>query len=132
MKDQFIPYHLALQLKQLGFNKQCMAAYFHPNLEEIKYPNIFKTDDSLNMGELFCTAPLWQQAFDYFREQHKLLSSISQPFNQEYCFEIKNLKYVKKEGELSSMQSKVFTLYSDAKNKCLERLIQEIQSNLPF
>ena len=132
MKDQFIPHHLALQLKQLGFNQSCIATYFQPNLNEIKYPTTFHSNDSLKMGEIDCTAPLWQQAFDWFRIEHKLLSSISQPFNQEYCFEIKNLKDEKKEGELSSMQSKVFTLYSDAKYQCLERLIQEIQSNLPF
>lgn len=121
MKDQFIPYEIAVQLKQLGFNQKCFDLH----------------DDVKSIGMSGCKRDrtpkiLWQQAFDWFRIEHKLLSSISQPFNQEYCFEIKNLKEEKKEGELSSMQSKVFTLYSDAKYQCLERLIQEIQSNLPF
>lgn len=126
MKDQFIPYHLALKLKQFGFNQPCIGYYNEETEELFPYQTTIPTNGHK------CAAPLWQQAFDWFRIEHKLLSSISQPFNQEYCFEIKNLKDEKKEGELSSMQSKVFTLYSDAKYQCLERLIQEIQSNLPF
>lgn len=63
MKEQFIPYHLALQLKQLGFNQSCIG-YYNQQTEEL-FP--YQTTTSTNGHK--CAAPLWQQAFDWFDEK---------------------------------------------------------------
>ena len=63
MKEQFIPYHLALQLKQLGFNQSCIG-YYNQQTEELFQ---YQTTTSTN-GHKYA-APLWQQAFDWFDEK---------------------------------------------------------------
>ena len=55
MNKEFVPYELALKLKQLGFDEPCIATHGYLEL----YIN---TDD----GHL--KAPLFQQAFRWFRE----------------------------------------------------------------
>jgi len=65
MKEQFVPYELSLQLKKLGFDEPCLGYYYadksfifdSENLDSYKY-------------KLF--APLWQQAFNWFKEKYKL------------------------------------------------------------
>ena len=55
MEKEFVPYELAVKLKQLGFDEPCIATHGYLEL----YIN---TDD----GHL--KAPLFQQAFRWFRE----------------------------------------------------------------
>lgn len=125
MKEQFIPYEIAVQLKQLGFNQKCFGSYFQPNLTEIKYPSsFFRLNNSLNMGNDACTAPLWQQAFDWFREEHDLDSCVSSEGIFGYAYQInQNSKVVDHEKGY---------FYEDARLACLEKLLLEVKSSLPF
>ena len=61
---EFIPYEQALELKELGFNEECMAIYFVPTKELLigKKVNEYTTDVRVY-------APLYQQAFKWFRKQ---------------------------------------------------------------
>ena len=65
MKNEFIPYEQALALKELGFGERCMALYN----EEGKTIHL-----SLNLPNIkpYFRAPLYQQAFRWFREKHGL------------------------------------------------------------
>jgi hypothetical protein len=60
MKKEFVPYQLALELKQLGFNEPCLASYYHAGkkLDIAEY---------VRHGEYTVLAPLYQQAFEWFR-----------------------------------------------------------------
>jgi len=64
MKNEFIPYEQALALKGLGFDEPCLSYYegesFSYHLASIK------GDDYI------IPAPLYQQAFRWFREKHGL------------------------------------------------------------
>jgi hypothetical protein len=65
MNKEFIPYEQALALKELGFDEHCMALYneegktIHLNLNLVNKKPYF-------------SAPLYQQAFRWFREKHGL------------------------------------------------------------
>jgi hypothetical protein len=61
MKD-FIPYQQALALKELGFNEPCFKVY-----DTMGYVQDEQT--MLNMRLDYCSAPLYQQAFRWFREK---------------------------------------------------------------
>ena len=73
LNNQFVPYELSLQLKELGFDEPCLYAY---DKNEMLYCG------SNQNGTLFCilnsnlstqcAAPLWQQAFNWFKEKYKL------------------------------------------------------------
>lgn len=80
MKGQFVPYDIAVMLKGLGFDDQCIAFY---NGLHISY----KIDDNdgtespdihthKDIGE--CpNAPLWQQVFDWARRKYGINAIIS-------------------------------------------------------
>lgn len=72
----FLPYKESLELKKLGFNEECIA-YYHNHVE----PSFVKGLDSgnttknseQNLYHTDCTAPLFQQVFDWFREKYFII-----------------------------------------------------------
>ena len=69
MKNEFIPYEQAIALKELGFDEPCFGYYSIDSLN-LKAP-------TFNMGKPFeyewcLPAPLYQQAFRWFREKYGL------------------------------------------------------------
>ena len=76
MKEQFTTYEIALKLKELGFDEECFA-YFHPDSDfcMFEYYDLERQNSTIQShygGIKQCTAPLWQQVIDWFRENHKL------------------------------------------------------------
>ena len=69
MNKEFIPYEQALKLKELGFDEPCMA-YYELNNKEVQVVGVNQryNDPSLLTITDFC-APLYQQAFRWFRER---------------------------------------------------------------
>ncbi len=75
MEKQFIPYEQALKIKELGFDEKCLAHYLVGH--RIKDKVSLEIGDFRYSNDTFCKAPLWQQAFDWFREKHKLMIFIN-------------------------------------------------------
>ena len=68
MKNEFIPYEQALALKGLGFGEPCFGYYnIDPYLKTPAF-NMVKPFEH----EWCLPAPLYQQAFRWFREKHGL------------------------------------------------------------
>ena len=65
MNKEFVPYEQALALKELGFDEPCFGYYNYNGSHFFKYKP--KTDDK-NLTK----APLYQQAFRWFREKYGL------------------------------------------------------------
>lgn len=76
MSKEFIPYEQALELKELGFDEPCMA-FYEPGNKEVKVVGVNQryNDPSLLTITDFC-APLYQQAFRWFREKYNFTYSI--------------------------------------------------------
>lgn len=70
MKNEFIPYEQALALKGLGFDELCFGWYNE------RQTLLWFTQDNFwhEMDEAECIAPLYQQAFRWFREKYRLNS----------------------------------------------------------
>jgi hypothetical protein len=66
MKNEFISYEQALELKELGFDEPCLAFYNGKFLESTDYN--FDNGTSKDIG-LCIVAPLYQQAFRWLHEQ---------------------------------------------------------------
>ena len=77
MKEQFVSYKIALKLKELEFDEVCFAHYCNGDL--ITKTAILKSStmqyyqqNNINPSNQYkgkkCTAPLWQQVIDWFRE----------------------------------------------------------------
>ena len=88
MNKEFIPYEQALELKELGFNEECFAYYYtdidenilekgydtRKKLEINGYSESFDDENTfvINKNEVnyYATAPLYQQAFRWLRNQY--------------------------------------------------------------
>lgn len=108
MEEQFVPYELALKLKELGFKEDCFRYYnVHGEL-----------GNSFNLSTT--VAPLWQQAFDWFREKHNIY------FTVDYGIDfIDNSKYwVFDKGYPNNTKYKT---YEEARLECLKELIKRIE-----
>ena len=83
MNKEFIPYEQALELKELGFDEECVA-YYHTTLSSSDVDLIIgKTPDRfyhlIRIPEHFDTlAPLYQQAFRWLRNQYITKRSINE------------------------------------------------------
>jgi len=81
MKNEFISYKEALALKELGFNEPCVGTYHNRGngvgftfgmFQHPKRNSQANTVSGTFIGEQGCYAPLYQQAFRWFREEHGL------------------------------------------------------------
>ena len=79
MKAQFIPYKIALKLKELGFDEEVFGYYKEGSIidqDDMTYERGIhnRITQTYNSGTI--SAPLWQQAIDWLREKHNLYVQI--------------------------------------------------------
>ena len=129
MKNEFIPYEQALALKELGFNEPCFATFYKKELSQ--YPNSREEETGFNITPFklvkntevvgliadTITAPLYQQAFRWFREKHDL-DVISKPHIR------KTKKYV---CDPVNIRLEAKNTYEEAETACLIKLIEIVK-----
>ncbi|MFW6243161.1 MAG: hypothetical protein ACOC2W_03285 [bacterium] len=75
MKNQFIPYNLSVELKELGFDDQCFAHYRDSETLVACNQGIWGVSYSeLELPTTVVLSPTYQQVFDWFRNKHCLHS----------------------------------------------------------
>lgn len=126
MEDQFVPYELALKLKQLGFNASCLARYRRGKFQSNTLCRLIDYNSNpIVMGDI--SAPLWQQVFDWCIEKHNLTGHITWYGGLEFprmCF---NYMY---SGTLTQGLRKIgrtCDTYQEARQECLEKMINLIE-----
>ncbi len=138
MDKEFITYNQALALKELGFDEPCFFPYnkegeicwnekvFH-NIQYQRYD--FPIFDEKSIHYIGIRAPLYQQAFRWFREKYDLWCCIQKyptSDNPKRCYyELKgdNINTDKDESPNSYM-SGWFDSYEEAESACLDKLIE--------
>jgi hypothetical protein len=70
MNKEFIKYEQALELKELGFNEPCFGLYAPPS------KTVFLHHYGLLSAKEQILAPLYQQAFRWFREKYNILATV--------------------------------------------------------
>jgi hypothetical protein len=111
MNKEFIPYEQALALKELGFDKPCFGYYNVSNQELIEDLSNNRTG---NDDSRWASAPLYQQAFRWFREKYDLGHMIN---GIEYESFIMNI------GGIITV-SPMFKTYEEAELSSLKKLIE--------
>ena len=119
MEKEFVPYEFSFKLKALGFDEPCFGYYDVDEGYSIGYA--FCYSDRESQPEIGCSAPLYQQAFRWFRERYEKYSTIEgskmfgfQYFIYEYNYEIKS--------------EETFKTYEEAEIACLDKLIEIVES----
>ncbi len=77
MTKEFIPYDLALELKELGFDEPCFTYYKNDQLSDIL--ELVKNSEMENVNnevDNYISAPTFSQAFRFFREKYNTLVTL--------------------------------------------------------
>ena len=123
MTKEFCTYNQALALKELGFDEDCFGYYNYNGSHFFKYKP--KTDDK-NLTK----APLYQQAFRWFREKHNLCGEVY-TVNMgaiDYTFQIRDLysEDIKHDNfeAYTGGYTGTFLTYEESESACLDKLIE--------
>ena len=121
MKDEFINYEQALSLKELGFDEPCLAKH---DLKHILL-RVEECKNQENAQEFdYILAPLYQQAFRWFREKHSLIAYPVWRIDNTWDMNIQKLD----NNGLLSGQSTLAIIkkptYEEAEQACLDKLIE--------
>jgi hypothetical protein len=118
MNKEFIPYEQALELKELGFDEPCLAFYNGKFLESTDYD--FDNGTSKDIGSCI-VAPLYQQAFRWFRENQGYHIDLFVDDDKTFGFCITYFTYTARVDKPIQRQ---FNTYEEAELACLKKLIE--------
>ena len=122
MEKEFVPYQEALALKELGFDEPCVAFYEEFKRLSIGFNWLNEGGKNSNLQE--CTAPLYQQAFRWFRDKYGLSGWVDEGYSTDGrrgVVSVKSengLKYLKQQKT-----TQFFNTYEEAELACLKKLI---------
>lgn len=112
MEKEFLPYDLALELKDLGFDEECFGWYNYGTLCLFREDNLL---DCYAGEENRPFAPTFSQAFRFFREKYNLLGS---PVPCDF-----NRKDTKFDFIINGNMNYRCLSYEEAELECLKKLI---------
>jgi hypothetical protein len=119
IEKQFTPYHIAMELKELGFDEPCVAIYRKEN-------RLYLTQEGVRANsekESVISAPLWQQVLDWFANEHRLHSGIY-PYYDEYSYEIKDFN-----DNNTPIDPREPVSYYDARMACIKKMIEIVKQD---
>jgi hypothetical protein len=133
-QQEFIPYEQALELKELGFDEKCYGHYdsigelntiedyarLGANISEM----LSKEFNSISYMKEICAAPLYQQAFRWFREKYGLVGWVEGN-------EGKRIFMYRIESPIDSddqLNCYPFRTYEEAELACLNNLIEIVKN----
>jgi len=117
MTELFVPYEESKALRDLGFNEECLTTYLNGELETKEmffFTHTFRSHET----QEFISAPLYSQAFKWFREKHKVSPIIScySELGNDWKYHIPN-----QGGEQG------FSTYEESELACLKKLIEIVK-----
>jgi hypothetical protein len=127
IESLFVPYEQALELKELGFDEPCFGYYDNFNIfiidrnSKIEHKNSIYSNNELYKGVIL--APLYQQAFRFFREKHDLVHRINRDGGWWICA-ILDLYDENDQGAIETyLENTNPQTYEEAETACLLELI---------
>ena len=92
MENEFVPYELALRLKNLGFIEECFGRY--GEIDNLEF-RLFKEPKSFDYGinSKTCLAPMFSQAFTWIYDNYQENNDILVAFLDMTAFNVLYDKY---------------------------------------
>jgi hypothetical protein len=142
MEKEFVPYELALELKDLGFDEPCFGIFMKEKLCNYTSPLGIANSDSItalttSYSDLipqaqkdWVVAPLYQQAFRWFRKESGIEGFVHKSIEGNYYFVIKRTGNNESNMyEFTKTVPKTFDTYEETELACLEKLIEIVEQN---
>jgi hypothetical protein len=119
MNKEFIPYEQALELKELGFDEPCFGWFTN------SYLRIGSVVENKHVqGEDETLAPLYQQAFRWFREKYELIFHIECDYNSFLGYKDGYIPIY----SLYPFSHDCYKTYEEAELACLKKLIEIVKN----
>jgi hypothetical protein len=119
LKDKdFVPYEMALELKQIGFNERCYKYVFTWGEDDNAHDEhefLPSQCERFNDNSFCISQPTYSQAFRWFREEYDLVAIVSQ-----FGHGIED-----KFGNISDFQR--FYTYDENEVACMKKLIKIVK-----
>ncbi len=141
MKNEFVTYEQAIQLKELGFDEPCFAYYGLNNVEDKLFFDIDPDDGeltSLNQNQFYhnnlseigrISAPLKQQVFKWFREKHQIEVTVSCYYSKRLGISYEERLYhchIIRDG--ITTKGPKFKTYEEGESACIDKLIEIVKN----
>jgi len=137
MNKDFIPYEQALELKELGFDEECLAAYYvfgDDKLREGRYGQTesqlfingidIQVEDRMEELQMFAyhdvSVPTFSQAFRWFREKYNING-------YQFIYQTMDGGYALSSVEEHDQVDGYFEAYEEAELACLNKLIKIVK-----
>lgn len=130
MEKEFVPYQLALELKELGFNEPCFGCY--EEIEQRDYKVVLEVTKFICLNTLNgisnynqdgrVSCPTFSQAFRWFREKHNLMGSICEEVDGKFILWTNGGNLL-----LRGIEYKELNTYEEAEFVCLKKLIEIVK-----
>jgi hypothetical protein len=131
LEDEFVPYDEALELKELGFNIPCIGLYEIKSRELAPRTGLTidwfnDTDDNSHIDSWKMSAPIYSQAFRWFRKKHNKSHRIYEADGADgnvWCFRLLGV------GEFLFyyQDSSEYKTYEEAEIECIKKLIDIVK-----
>ena len=131
LNKEFVPYQPSFDMKKLGFDEPCFGWHADETHFSARQQN-YQPNDPNNVYN-WCLAPLYQQAFRWFREKYGLIGFIS--FNKKSTFRIEtlphsNIKLNSYKEKYFDNNGKLWNTYEEAELECLKKLIEIVKNGI--
>jgi hypothetical protein len=129
MNKEFIPYEQALELKELGFDSVCFG-FYNPRHEigDLRANPLYEHSggcfDNYNRTDYLVSAPLYQQAFRWFRENYGIMYTV----DNNIVGNTFHGSYTKINSDYESDYTDDFATYEEAELACLKNLIEIVKN----
>ena len=136
MEKEFTQYTEALALKELGFDEKCYGyftrdeEFFYFDVDDLSSAYTKNMDNIVvnSVNGLECTAPLYQQAFRWFREKYEL-EGITQQAEDFVWYKWKISQY-NEDGKKYVADWYEYETYEEAELACIKKLIEIVKEKL--
>ena len=124
MNTEFVPHKQALALKELGFDEPCFGWYSEDG-------TFYEGKMTIHQGLLL--APLYQQAFRWFREKYGLHQNITQYYGERFYFKIEDMFFPRRYEDYPIEKLRDLGEYvsqEETELECLKKLIEIVKQQL--
>ena len=134
MEREFVPYELAIKLKELGFNERCFGYYYTLNGKDWKFAEkteFYRLDDEISIGGKFSLlAPTFSQCFRWFRDMHNMFHEIQidRTTQPKFCYAVFHYEHYGNYEGIGIEDWSLYRTYEEAELACLDKLIEVVES----
>jgi hypothetical protein len=137
LEKEFVPYTESLALKEFGFDEECLGLWnLNNGKHEVNIIGTCKYSKDFKYRELI--APIYRQAFRWFRKKHKINSEITYlPNIEKYGIITSDMKIKPKDlskgenfrrGALVTNNFVQYDTHEEAELACIQKLIEIVKN----